>query len=251
MEYSVICIGTYHKTGTVWMQGIFQAAAEQLGIAFVGSDLSAYAEATAPVAAGIYFDDHCRVPTALQGSATRGFRLVRDPRDVVISGAHYHSKSTEPWLQRPIDRLGDRSYQQALIDQGDWLNRYAFEMEQTAAATTDHMVADISLESGSFRTVRYEDLICPDGGEACFSNLLEFLGFDASETDIVTGLYRQQSLAGGKSVDRRHARSGKSQQWKSVYSRALAQKFVDLHGDALLALGYEKNHRWLEALPEG
>ena len=248
MKFPLICVGTYHKTGTLWMQSIFMAAAQKLGVAFYGPDLAAHGAATEGRFLGIYFDDHCRIPKTLRAGNLRGFRLIRDPRDVVISGAHYHSKSTEPWLQRPIDRLGGLSYQAALGAQGGWQERYAFEMQETAGATIDHMLADIALESDVFRTVHYEDLIGTEEGHKHFAELVDFLGFTSGEANVLMDCFTEFSLASGKKADSQHVRSGERQQWKSVYTRALAEKFIDRHGDTLIALGYEKDHDWASML---
>ncbi len=81
------CIGAYHKAGTVWLNGIFQEVAEQLVMPFleVESDTLWNDEHKALV-----FNHSSRFPPALFDRSVRGLRIVRDPRDIVISGAHYH-----------------------------------------------------------------------------------------------------------------------------------------------------------------
>jgi hypothetical protein len=40
--------------------------------------------------------------------------VIRDPRDVIVSGANYHCKADEPWLHIPEKRFGGLTYHQKI-----------------------------------------------------------------------------------------------------------------------------------------
>ena len=62
-------------------------------------------------------------PQDLGGRAYRASHLIRDPRDVVVSGYHYHRRTDETWVHEPSDRYGGLSYQAFLlgVDEHDGL----------------------------------------------------------------------------------------------------------------------------------
>lgn len=244
MQQNIVLIGTYHKTGTVWMQRVFLNLAAEMGVSFTGSHLEPAIDNPEP---GFYLDDHSRFPEGLLSVPHAGFRMIRDPRDVVISGAHYHMKSHEAWLHRPLDGFDGLTYQQAILAEPDAAARYIFEARQEANATTLDMVRDCERLSG-FKTVRYEDWIA-DETMADFAATMSEIGLSPEECDQAKKSFYEWSLFGkGKDVDT-HARSGKVAQWRTVFTRPVAEAFLEVHGDALITLGYEKNHDWVLSLP--
>ena len=245
----IVLIGTYHKTGTVWMLAVFEPALAELGLPFIRDDIAA---TVAKGQTGVYFEDHCRIEPELITANTRGFRMIRDPRDVVISGAHYHSKSDEPWLHLPLDVLDGKTYHDAINGAESWQDRYRFEMQPNwgGGTTIRKMVLDKVLEQDAFRTVCYEAMIDPVGGDAAFAELLMFLGFSAVEQTVIMRHFNANRLTNVAAAGHSHVRSGKTQQWRSKYTKALARDFIDIHGDALIALGYETDHAWAETLPD-
>ncbi len=238
-----LLIGTYHKTGTVWMQRVFLNLADALGIRYTGSHLGS--DPIKPQA-GFYLDEHSVFPASLLAARHRAFRMIRDPRDVVISGAHYHAKSHETWLHQPHEDFGGKTYQQAINSFDSQTDRYVFEMQHVAAETVEQMLQGATALP-DFLTVRYETWMT-DPTMADFTSTMKQLGFRRKALDQAKETFFQFSLFGeSKHVDA-HTRSGKVEQWRSVYTRAMADTFLDLHGDALITLGYEKNHDWVLGL---
>lgn len=244
MRHETLLVGTYHKTGTVWLQRVFMDAAERLALPFAESH---NAPKEGHQYSGIVMDGHCRFSESMLGGDNAGFRMIRDPRDVVISGAHYHMKSEESWLHEPLPALGGQTYQQAILAEPDTAARYIFEARQVANATTRDMVRDCKRLSG-FVTVRYEDWIA-DETMAGFASVMGQMGLSAEECYIAKQAFHRWSLFGrGNNVDA-HARSGKAAQWRTIFTRQIAEAFLEVHGDALITLGYEANHDWVLALP--
>lgn len=244
MKHDILLIGTYHKTGTVWLQRVFMDMAEKLALPFaeahtVTDDNEQFT--------GIFMDGHSRFSDGLLSGDSVGFRMIRDPRDVVISGAHYHGKSDETWLHEPLPALGGQTYQQAILAEPDAPARYIFEARQVANATTRDMVGDCDRLKG-FETVRYEDWIA-DESMTGFGKVMIQMGLTAQECELAKQAFHRWSLFGRGNKADVHTRSGKVAQWRSVFSRPIAEAFLEVHGDALITLGYEKNHDWALALP--
>jgi hypothetical protein len=246
MKYPFVCIGTYHKTGTVWMQKVFKLAARDLGLRYEGSNLVNVESFVEP---GIFLDGHCRFPDELLAKNMPAFRMIRDPRDVVISGAHYHVKSTESWLDLKQDYFGGESYRTRITECATWRERYSFEMRNVAGGTTRAMVAETTSLPAGFRTVRYEDLM-QEGAFEAFADLLVYLGFDGREQKALMASFEKRSFVGSLDVTaQKHGRSGKVAQWKQNYSRDMGEEFIEQFGTALIDLGYESDDSWLELLP--
>ncbi|WCL53977.1 sulfotransferase domain-containing protein [Gimibacter soli] len=244
------CVGTYHKAGTVWMRAVFSEIAARLGLDFVNTPTNAF-NAVTPKPGTIYFQWDSRFSPAFDREDVRGFRIVRDPRDIVISGAHYHMKATEPWLQVKKDRFGGLSYQE-MINSLDGLDaRYRFEMENFSRGTIRSMTvsrgnrAMRDLIERRFLMVRYETLI-EDVETTMFRSICDHLDLPF---ELCAPIFVENSLF-GQSVRKDHVRSGKKEQWTDAFSRAFAREFAATHQRALEKLGYEENRDWIERCAE-
>jgi hypothetical protein len=84
-----------------------------------------------------------------------------------------------------------------------------------------------------------------------WSQILTFLGFDETEQNACKECFWNRSLFGAAAGSNRgHVRSGDVAQWKREFTPKLAQAFVYRFPDALQALGYEPDDRWIEQLEE-
>lgn len=244
MKHDILLIGTYHKTGTVWLQRVFMDVAAKMDLPFTESHSAPTGD---DMPTGIYLDGHSRFSDAMLSDGSVGLRMIRDPRDVVISGAHYHLKSDEAWLHEPLPALGGQTYQQAILAEPDAAARYIFEARQVANATTRDMAGDCD-RLKDFVTVRYEDWIA-DETMAGFGEVMTQMGLSAQECELAKHAFHRWSLFGRGNKTDAHTRSGKVAQWRSVFTRPIADAFLEVHGDALITLGYEKNHDWVLMLP--
>lgn len=232
------------------MRDVFTAIAARLGLDFVNTPSSAIGT-VAPKRGMIYFQRDSRFPAAFDRDDVRGFRIVRDPRDIVISGAHYHMKSAEPWLHVKKDCFGDRSYQEMINSLAGQDERYRFEMNNFSRGTIRSMAiargnkAMRDLIERRFLTVRYEDLI-EDVEATTFRSICDHLDLPF---DICAPIFVENSLF-GQSVRKDHVRSGKKEQWRSAFTRDFAREFADAHQRALERLGYEENRNWIKRCPD-
>jgi len=211
MRYNVV-VATHHKTGTVWMDGVFKSIAADLGARFVNlrdeqgrlKDL-----ANSPFVLFCYDSDFGEHASLLDREDVRILHLIRDPRDVVISAMHYHKASRESWLHEPIPGYDNLTYQRALQKAPNRLARYIFEMENSSASTLRDMARWRYGRANCFEA-RYEDLR-QDSALAHWARITAFLGLDVAE-------------------------------------QALAHAFLERFPGLLQSLGYETSDAWVHEL---
>jgi hypothetical protein len=203
---------------------------------------------------GHRFNDVNKLPVRFKGS-----HIVRDPRDLLVSGYRYHKWTKEYWVHEPLKRgmifkLGLKgmdlgfdyngmSYQQIInsVDQETGLN---IELNWRRR-TFDHML-DWNYDQSNIKELRYEEVFGSE--EESFRELFVHYGFD--EKMIETGLKyaRIYSFANqkktGKTGENQHLTKGVSGQWKEYFSEELTSLFKQRHQGLLLKLGYEKDDNW-------
>lgn len=249
MPRAIIC--THHKTGTVWMSRVFWTIAEATG-ATIASIKRKEPPASAPPSPAIILDIHSAWRKAgferLHEPGDRVLHVIRDPRDVVISAAHYHAASAEPWLHQPMEAFDGRTYQQAINALPEGEARLRFEMHNNSARTIRHMsLWDYGHPAAIECT--YEALMA-DTNCDLFGSIAMRLGLDEA---VSRRCFWNASLFGGLADEpgpRRHVRSGAPRQWEGVFTPSLAREFTTLFGDVLIRLGYETDHRWMDRLSE-
>ncbi|MEM9755073.1 MAG: hypothetical protein AAF914_03720 [Pseudomonadota bacterium] len=223
-------LGTFHKTGTVMVQSILEAADAQ-GI------LPVWIRYRDPEPAfwALAFDQHGDALPGLDPQ-DRAAVVLRDPRDVIISATHYHLRACEPWLLAPKPEFGGRSYRDALRSEPDLEHRILFEM---AHASGDNIARQVALardrpEIGVFR---YEDLAW-DRGLTELRRLLAHLKLADPVTQAILRI-APAHLPGFAAVEQGvHHRDGRAAQWRAVFTPAHHAEFAARFPDALEILGY-------------
>jgi hypothetical protein len=250
MKFNVI-VATHHKTGTVWMDGVFKAIARDVGAQYV--DFRAhYARLhdalREPFILLNYDSNFCDFGHLLTRDDVRVLHVVRDPRDVLISAMHYHMKSAESWLHEPIPGYDDVTYQRALKALPTKFDQCVFEMEHSTASTLKDVQCWQYGRPNCFEA-RYEDLR-QDADLSHWRRIAEFLGFDEDEQQSTCRRFWQNSLFGGlPRLGNGHIRSGAVAQWKGEFTVRLGYAFVSRFPGLLQALNYENDPRWIIDLP--
>lgn len=245
MPRPLIVICTHHKTGTVWMADVFRAIKREFKL-----KLHNGLQQSLSPEADIFLQDHSRVDMiALRGRnpdrPVRCVHIIRDPRDVIISGCFYHVKTTEKWANNPKPEYGGVSYREAIAAQPDDHAKLVFEMQHTGAKTIRDMLA-WNYQDKDVLEIKYEDII-NDAEFKVFRPMMKFLGFEGAELDRALEIVREHSLFGGAKKDGGdgvHVRSGESRQWRRTFTPELKAEFRRLHPDVLQRLGYEKGADW-------
>jgi hypothetical protein len=170
----------------------------------------------------------------------RGVHLMRDPRDMIVSGYHYHKWTHEPWVHRP-DEAGV-SYQQKLnrADKRDGLfmeiDHFIFFYRATLEAwdTDDPDILE----------VRYDDLMGPER-DALYERMFGHLGLEGQDLALATDLMRlfeakrRTGRKTGGVAQKSHLRSGKSGQWLSELEPDHIAYIGRELGPVLRKFGYE------------
>ncbi|WP_374765108.1 sulfotransferase domain-containing protein [Yunchengibacter salinarum] len=250
-----IFISTHHKAGTQWLRTVFANFCRQRKIFFF--DLTRYArqaglpedslvplcdylarEGVGPVC---LFDDHSRiVAAALNRSEVfsnqfRGLHMVRDPRDIVISGARYHLKSDEQWLHAPQSDFDGQTYRQKLESFETFSGQVLFEADHAAGSTAQDMAA--FPESDRVMTLRYEDMV-EDRKLTRFREAFRFLELPEKARPVFDEIVRRHSLFGEAVVRGEHVSNGRPRQWQQALDAETAQALHDRYAGLLFRYGY-------------
>lgn len=187
--------------------------------------------------AAILFQDHSYFAKLPLSGADRGAHIVRDPRDVLISSANYHSWSHEAWLHRRRSDFGDRSYQEVIRDL-PFAEAVRFEMRHSAGrAIRDMLSFD---RRGRFADFKYEEFMLDRGGAAA-DRLFEHLGFAGREREVCLELFEASRLRREPEVGiglRQHVQNLDLYQWRYMYGPDLLESFCERFADGAERLGY-------------
>jgi len=186
----------------------------------------------------IFFEDHSRIDADLLPHF-RGSHMIRDPRDVVVSGYLYHLRTTEAWVRVPRDAYGGLSYQEHLLrlDPHDGLMA---EIERASKFGIADMVR-WNYSDPRFFELRYEDLIGNE--DSGFRQLFESYGFTPKAVENCVKIARRHSIERVRGTSQ-HIRSGRPGDWRHHFSPEHVAAFKAATGDAAMLLGYESNSMW-------
>jgi hypothetical protein len=198
----------------------------------------------------------------------RGFHVIRDPRDIVVSGyfSHKHSHATKaddnPWMIEHRARLQGCEQEAGLLLEIDY-----------CAAYFEHL-ATWNYRHPSVYESRFEVLTVTP--EAEFGRILDFLGIHLQQGGVIGWLRRlaarlagnpaphtvcpQQAwheilkrhafarLSGGRQMGQEdthhHYRKGTAGDWRNHFTPKVTQVFKQRYGDLLIQLGYERDEAW-------
>lgn len=259
MSARFICIGTHHKTGTVWMRKVWHAISSGQNIPIMQCNRPQKLVNAAEAGPQIIVNWSSTFPVELMKMKhARFFHLIRDPRDVLLSGMRYHRVAPfgkEKFLSKKKDAWGGKSYQDYLNSLDDDVARLKFEMENKHDTTLYEMIAWPYGHPDAV-DVKYEHLI-DDFECKIFRNALERFQIEGLDIDKAVQSFWEFSLFGGlaKNKDqtylhRLHVASGTAAQWKQKLPREVAEPYAERYGDALKALGYAEDNSWVaDCLP--
>ena len=226
-------VGTFHKSGTILIRRILLRIANQLGYR-----LWAPSKYTPPVEWDIMFHPHSVFAPAVREMPHRGAVVIRDPRDIIISGAFYHARTDshrDPWIYEPSPDLGGRSYHEAIAALPTDAEKFVFEMDNYGRRTLGRMRAYVNIPP-EFIHVRFENLTT-DVELHEFRRLFSWIGIRESDMARALKIAEQLSVFSGKVRDT-HVRSGKPAQWRQHFTPELHHAFSERFGDIAERFGY-------------
>ena len=220
----------HHKAATVWFRQILLEVIRHYGLRqqegkgepiLPGTDLAFYLNA------GRFHRDQVG-PRAFRGS-----HVIRDPRDLVVSGYEYHLVTDEAWVRRPNPRYGGAGYQEHLrsLDEDRGL---LTEIEWFARETGAAMGA-WDYRQPEFLELRYEDAMSDESGT--FERLFGWYGFDDAAAAGGLEAVDRLSLRRGGAIPN-HVRSGRPGEWQARLRPEHLERLAELTDDLVGRLGY-------------
>lgn len=177
----------------------------------------------------------------------RAVHIIRDPRDMIVSGYYYHKRAGEPWCNYVNPTDDDWNIVNACVPHqlpadtsfADYLNNVSIE---------EGLAAEIEFRKKHFEnmmkwpvddervlTVKYEEIL---GNEAAtFRRIYDFYGFPF-HTKIAASVYAQRYSAKSNRRLSAHIRNPNKGQWKELFTQELKAQFNDQYGSLLEKYGY-------------
>ncbi len=249
-----ICIGTHHKTGTIWMRKVFRKIARDQDIPYMQCYRAQRLADAAETGPHIIVNWSSSFPNKLLAMEhARFLHIIRDPRDVLLSGMRYHRIAPlvkEKFLREPQEKWGGKTYQDYLNSLPDEHAQLMFEMENKHDTTLKEM---LGWPYGHPRAVdlKYEDLI-EDTDCALFRSTLTGFAIEGLDIDRACKIFWEQSLFGGLAREEArearvalHVSSGQKAQWVTKLPREIAEVYAERYQPALEKLGYAQNAEWV------
>ncbi len=239
-EKKLIVHCCYHKVGTAWFIRVLSAIARYYGLIFQCCEQQELTDDT-----DIFMEYMSRVDTSKISNYV-GSHMIRDPRDVIISGYFYHLWTKEPWAHIPRANVDNMTYQQYLNS----LNReegLLAEMKGTSYEVIYEM-SQWNYHNPNFIEIKYEDIIANE--KETFSKIFRHYGFNEEAIENSLKISEQFSFKNkakrklGTVKKKSHLRSGRPGEWQELFNDRHKQQFKELFGDILIKLGYETDNNW-------
>ena len=172
----------------------------------------------------------------------RGFHVIRDPRDMIVSGYFSHRYS------HPLNNPWGRAYLQA---HRQWLNAVPPATGLAREIDIGYGVAamkDWNYGNPHILEVRFEDLIRSPAH--CYGKIFDHLQVRVppAALDGVTRQLTFEKLSGGRPAGREdirsHFRKGLPGDWRNHFNDTHKALFKARWGDVLIRLGYERDNDW-------
>lgn len=253
---------TYHKTGTVLFEKVMRAVAARFGLTVAVH--FGWVDKVEP-ATDIVLLGHSLVGRDFAARPFRAIRVVRDPRDIWVSGYLYHRRCQEEWCTNTnfdasapityprvdfsfehyaeswkgayLGRLAGKSYQDNLLKR-DREAGLAFELAGYTGCTFD-AIRSWRLATPDLLEVQLEDVMCDFDG--ALGAIFRHVGFSDDECAQAVELARPHDVARMSDetvAENRHIHSRTISKWRNFLSAAEIDAFERRYGDLIAGLGY-------------
>lgn len=260
----------HHKAGSTLLTKIFGQICE-----FYGWRFGYVLEKTEGFSSNddIILFAHSLIDKSLLEKPFVGIHLIRDPRDIIVSGYLYHLRTKEKWcvnkdfsLNSPIKSpqvpflkqhcseewkrnylksLKNCSYQENLLNlsRSDGL---IFEMNNFASWTIQQMI-DWEYTNPLILEIKFEDLMTDFDNTV--TNMIDFCNICKNDSDrnTIFQIAKRHDLSSKSDqqiASMKHITSRKTNRWQDYFEQIHKDLFIEKFGDILIQLGYEKNNSW-------
>lgn len=202
---------------------------------------------------------NCTITPDEIGIPFRGSHIIRDPRDLLVSGYKYHLWTEEPWANIPMaeelsarldpgsfslqDQTHGISYRE-LLRSVDEVTGYLIELNFRRKHF--QLMEDWDYDNPAVFEIRYEDIF--NNEEAVFEKLFAHYGFNRRMQWAAMKYVKAFSFSSlkqqGATGSQKHASVGNPSQWRNKLPAAVQDAFRERHSSLLIRLGYEKDNRW-------
>lgn len=225
-------IGTFHKTGTIWMMQVIYEFCKSMNYEFitvssrniVPKDLDSNS---------ILFDyqslflDESNITKNLKGLV-----VIRHPKDQILSATRYHLVSKETWLNTPLDRFNGQTYQEKLNSFKTWREQVIFEMTHASRGNTISMGI---FNDPRFIKIKYEDLVDGYPIPQSIETISHHLNFSLDEKQKFINAYQKTHMLNNPND---HILDGKTNQWKALWPDGVDNTYQRIYRDIESRLGY-------------
>jgi hypothetical protein len=235
----------YHKVGTVWFGRILRRVAAEYALKLgAGRNYKMINDFEKDQNADMYLDFGSHVDLDQLPNYV-GSHMIRDPRDMIVSGYFYHKWTKESWANLGRAEFKGRTYVEYLnsIDQDAGL----CEEIKRVSFWVPHMTK-WNFNNPKMFEIRYETIIKDE--QSVFREMFKHYGFSDKAVDRCCGIAEKLSIKNLKKKrkknkeGRSHLRSGRTGEWKELFKDHHKQLFKELYPNAVVVLGYENNDDW-------
>lgn len=294
----------HHKCASTWIRGILEQIFRESGHRFsmvvdpmtphASGDLTDYRETFSRMELSRYVTDRdidflscitadAEHATALEG--VRGFHVIRDPRDIIVSGyfSHRNSHPTDdlPHLEKHRTALQSVSKAEGLFLEMDFSARclqdiggWDYDREEILEIKMEELTS--RPYEGFIDIFEFLDLMSWDSAYRMQRKIQRFSRTAANRLafryPVLDGLRQPTKITGemllGRVYDHRfekktggrekgevnvnsHYRKGVAGDWVNHFSREHAEYFLDQFGEILIQTGYEPDAAWVAACQDG
>jgi hypothetical protein len=259
-----IAIATHHKVGTVLFDQITRRLCGRFG--WRSHTVRGPIDAPDPNAVALRFW-HGTPDQLPPDPRLRVVHVVRDPREVVVSGYLYHLHTAEQWcvttpppvppptITYPLvpyplegcsterraewlETLGGRSYQENLKSR-DQEAGMLFELDQYGRVTIEEMLTWSESVDERVLTVRLDDLMARY--DATMLGIAHHLHLRPHERVLFARIARRHDLGRHTAAERAanaHVHDPEPDRWRRYFTDAVSERFDERFGGSLGALGY-------------
>lgn len=259
-----IYIFTHHKTGTVLATNVLKEVSDLLGLKFCR--VYGYCDET-PSGFDVVVFEHSLVSDKILSSDFKGIHIVRDPRDVLVSGYQYHRRTKElwcntnpvtigltddikfpfvpyscehkslQWKKKYLEGLNGLSYKDNLL-RLDIKEGLAFELERYASWTIEDM-ASWNYRLHHILEVKMEDIL--KSYDSVFTQIFEHLGFGSKLRKRALEIAMSHDLnrmSESEIQANKHIQSTNPSKWKNMLDDEALRIFNEKYGESLEKIGY-------------
>ncbi len=257
-EKRLMCVSAHHKSGTVWIKRVLREVRKKRGIPLIGIWADRHLPRVPEEGRAFLVNWAGYFPKEIWARSDVGFlHLIRDPRDILLSGCAYHQKASEKgekFLHQPRKDLNGKTYQEHLKSLPTQHDKLVFEMMHKHAQTVSEM-RDWPWDDPRVAELRYEELM---QDRSCRMARASFAKVGLADEDLDTAVeaFYDNSVFGGLSdpkarkgrLNKHITSNGMTNRWRQELPRSVGALYAKHFGDDLIALGYETDISWVDGL---